>query len=311
MDYKKYIKSRSTREKILQMFSFIPDVPMVRFQYRVKTGNKLNLKNPKRFTEKLQWYKLYYKNPYMVQCVDKYDVREYVASKGLEKYLVPCYGVYDSVDDIDWEKLPKQFVMKDTLGGGGNSVIVVKNKDSCNIEELVEKGKKWTGINAHKRGGGREWPYYSGKKHRIIIEKYINSETISGGLIDYKFFCFNGKAIYLYIISDRNLGNNSELGVFDINFKKIKAKRTDEEPLKREILRPDNFEEMKNVAQCLAGNFPEVRVDMYNVDGTILFGEVTFFDGSGYMKFEPDSFDFEMGEKFILPEKLRGGYIDS
>lgn len=311
MDYKKYVKSRSTREKILQMFSFIPDVPMVRFQYWVKTGNKLNLKNPKRFTEKLQWYKLYYKNPYMVQCVDKYDVREYVASKGLEKYLVPCYGVYDSVDDIDWEKLPKQFVMKDTLGGGGNSVIVVKNKDSCNIEELVEKGKKWTGINAHKRGGGREWPYYSGKKHRIIIEKYINSETISGGLIDYKFFCFNGKAIYLYIISDRNLGNNSELGVFDINFKKIKAKRTDEEPLKREILRPDNFEEMKNVAQCLAGNFPEVRVDMYNVDGTILFGEVTFFDGSGYMKFEPDSFDFEMGEKFILPEKLRGGYIDS
>ena len=126
MDYKKIIKNRSIRLKILQIFSFIPDKTMIKLQYRVKTGNKLNLKKPQRFTEKLQWYKLYYKNPLMIQCVDKYEVRKYVKSKGLEDILIPCYGVYDSADNINWKKLPDKFVMKDTLGGGGVSVILVK-----------------------------------------------------------------------------------------------------------------------------------------------------------------------------------------
>lgn len=109
IDYKKIIKSRELRLKILKIFSFIPDKPMVKFQYLLKTGHRLNQKNPKRFTEKLQWYKLYYKNPLMIQCVDKYDVREYVKPKGLEDILIPCYGVYNSPDEIDWGSLPNQF----------------------------------------------------------------------------------------------------------------------------------------------------------------------------------------------------------
>ena len=186
MDYKKIIKSRSLRLKILRVLSFVPDKTMIKLQYRIKTGRKLDLKNPKRFTEKIQWYKLYYKNPKMIICVDKYDVREYVKSKGLEDILIPCYGVYDSIDQINWDDLPNQFVMKDTLGGGGNSVLIVKDKKMADIEQLKLCGEEWTSINAHVRDAGREWPYYSGKNHRIIIEKYIESKEAEGGLIDRK-----------------------------------------------------------------------------------------------------------------------------
>lgn len=157
IDYKKIIRSRKTRGKILEFLSFIPDKTMLKIQYRIKTGNKLNLKNPKRFTEKLQWYKLYYKNPLMIQCVDKYDVREYVKSKGLEDILIPCYGVYDSADEVDWDSLPQQFVMKDTLGGGGNSVVIVKDKSTVDLEDLKSTAADWTKIDAHKKGGGREY----------------------------------------------------------------------------------------------------------------------------------------------------------
>ena len=122
--------------KILNFLSFVPDKQMLKIQYRMKTGRKLNLKNPKRWTEKTQWYKLYYRNPLMIQCVDKYEVREYVKHCGLENILNSCYGVYDNVDDIDFTKLPSQFVIKDTLGGGSNSVVVVKDKSSIKIDEL-------------------------------------------------------------------------------------------------------------------------------------------------------------------------------
>ena len=174
VDYKKIIRSRSVRLKILRILSFVPDKTMVKIQYKIKTGNRLNLKNPKRFTEKLQWYKLYYRNPLMIQCVDKYDVREYVKSKGLENILIPCYGVYDSIDEVDWDALPNQFVMKDTLGGGGTSVIIVKDKSKTSIKELKSRAAAWTSIDAHRKDAGREWPYYSGKHHRIFLRNILN-----------------------------------------------------------------------------------------------------------------------------------------
>jgi hypothetical protein len=301
MDYKKIIKNRETRIKILQFLSFIPDKPMIKLQYRLKTGRKLNLKNPKRFTEKLQWYKLYYKNPKMIQCVDKYDVREYVKAKGLEEILIPCYGVYDSVDDINWERLPNQFVMKDTLGGGGNSVVIVTDKSKENIEKLKEKCREWTSINPHIRDEGCEWPYCSGKNHRIIIEKYIDSNKDEGGLIDYKFFCFDGKSAYLYVVADRDIGQGAGFGIYNSEFQKTEVQRADERKLTRFIEKPENYEKLKRVAEKLSDNYPEVRVDLYDVNGQIMFGELTFFDGSGYMQFNPDEFDFTLGECFKIP----------
>ena len=303
MDYKKIIKSQDLRLRILKFLSFIPDKPMIKIQYFLKTGRRLNLKNPKRFTEKLQWYKLYYKNPLMIQCVDKYDVREYVKSKGLEDILIPCYGVYDSPDEIDWDSLPSQFVMKDTLGGGGTSVIIVKDKATADIEELKRRAAEWVKIDAHNRGGGREWPYYSGKNHRIIIEKYLDADKNAGGLIDYKLLSFNGKPTIVYVLADRSIGNGAGCGIYDDEFNKLPCLELDERPLERIIEKPLMFEFMKEIASRLSEDFLEARVDLYEIEGEVKFGEITFYDSSGYMIFDPDEFDEEMGEMFILPNR--------
>lgn len=303
MNYKQIIKSRSLRLKILRVFSFVPDETMLKIQYRIKTGNKLDLKNPQRFTEKIQWYKLYYKDPKMIQCVDKYEVRKYVEQRGLKNILIPCYGVYDSINEINWEKLPNQFVMKDTLGGGGTSVEIIKDKGNINIEVLKKKAAQWLNVKPYQKNAGREWPYYSGKKHRILFEKYIHTDPHKGGLIDYKFFCFNGKVAYIYVIADRKMGMGAELGIYDSDFNLLNVTRMDEKPLKRFIKKPSNYEKLKSVAEHLSEGFPEVRVDLYNVDENILFGEMTFFDGSGYMTFDPDHFDYDFGKVFTLPPR--------
>lgn len=302
--YKKIIRKRETRKNILRVLSFMPDRAMVELQYFIKTGRKLNLKAPTRFSEKLQWYKLYYRDPLMVKCVDKYDVREYVKEKGLEHILIPCIGVYNSVDEIDWESLPKQFVIKDTLGGGGGSVIIVKDKSKTDLNNIKMKADSWLRLNLNKtKSPGREWPYDCGKNHRIIIDEYVDSNDEAGGLIDYKFFCFYGKFRYMYIIADRVLGKGAGLGICDEKMNKLDVVRLDERPLTRVIPKPVNYDEMVKVASKLSEPFPESRIDLYNVDGKILFGEITFFDGSGYMKFSPDSFDEELGNCFLLPEK--------
>ena len=302
MDYKKIIKSRSMRSKILRMLRFIPDRPMLELQYYIKMGRRLNLKNPRRYTEKLQWYKLYYRDPLMVQCADKGDVREYVKSKGLGDILTKCYGVYDRVEDIDFESLPNQFVMKDTLGGGGNSVIIVKDKASFDIEAAKAQMQKWVNRPAHIRGGGREWPYYSGKNHRIIIEEYLNQKN--DDLADYKFFSFNGKSEFLYYIKDRNLGDHGALAVLNRDFERLDVQSLTQNVLNENPDKPVNYHKMVEIADLLSKDFPHVRVDLYNLQGKIYFGELTFYGASGYQKFAPDEFDFEMGNVFILPEKM-------
>lgn len=301
MDYKKIIKSRKMRIRAMQMLSFVPDKIMVKIQYRVKTGRKLNLRNPKRFTEKLQWYKLYYRDPLMARCVDKYEVRKYVEHCGLGNILNELYGVYDAPDEIDFERLPESFVLKDTLGGGGNAVIPVKDKDKMDGNAVRQQMLEWVNEPVNKKHPGREW-VYDGRKHRIVAEKYIESDREDGGLIDYKFFCFNGKAEYLYVVADRRIGEKAGFGIFDADYKKLQVKRADEKPLERDVKKPGNFEELKNIAERLAEPFPEARIDFYDVNDKILFGEITFYDGSGYMTFEPDAFDYVMGEKFHIYE---------
>lgn len=300
IDYKNIIKSRNLRLKILRILRFIPDKLMLKLQYRIKTGHRLNLKNPQRFTEKLQWYKLYYKDSKMIKCVDKYDVREYVKSKGLGDILIPCYGVYDSINEVDWDGLPNQFVMKDTLGGGGTSVVIVKDKTSADIDYLKETASKWTNIKAHQKDAGREWPYYSGKKHRILFEKYIDFEDENKhGLLDYKFFCFNGRAEFIYVMGDRNVGDKVSVSIFNRDFKRLKVKRVGDNALP-DIQKPHNFSEMCQTAEILSQDFPHVRVDLYNNKGKINFGELTFYNASGYMKYEPDKFDYLLGSKFKI-----------
>lgn len=298
MNYKRIIKSRTVRLKILKLLRFIPDKTMLKIQYRIKTGRKLNLNNPKRYTEKLQWYKVNYRNPLMVTCVDKFEVREYINSIGLSEILIKCFGVYESVEEINWNGLPNSFVLKDTLGGGGNSVIIVKDKSKEDFDKIKIQLQKWLREDYQHKTGGREWPYYSGKKHRIIIEEYIDSNKENGGLIDYKFLCFNGKAELIYVLADRVIGQEAGCGFYDIDFNRLPYTEDDEPPLKREIKKPNNFEELKKIAEKISKEFPCARIDLYDEEDKIIFGEITFFDGSGYMTFTPDQLDFELGEKF-------------
>lgn len=299
MNYKKIIKNQDTRLKILKMFDFIPDVFMIKLQYFVSTGRILNLSNPERFTEKLQWYKLYYRDPLMIQCSDKYEVRSYVESKGLENILVPLYGVFDKAKDINFEKLPSKFVLKTTNGSHTN--ILCENKVNLNIEQTRKNLDEWLGAWAGKVG--REWAYHK-IKPRIICERYLDSDK-NNDLIDYKFFCFNGEPFYLYVIAERFLENGAKLGVFDLDFKQKPYKRVDIAKLEKKVEKPSNFDEMIEIARTLSKDFPHVRVDLYNVDGKIYFGELTFYNGSGYKGYEPEEFDIVVGDKFILPKPFK------
>lgn len=298
MDYKKMIRSRTLRIKILSLLNWIPDSIMIPLQYRIHTGRSLNLKNPQRFTEKLQLYKLKYRNPIMLRCTDKYEVRSVVKEFGLTDILIPLVGVYDSVEDIDFESLPQQFVAKTTDGGGGNQVFICRDKRELDKTDFFSKVNEW--FKAPKaKNAGREWAYENGYPRRVVIEELI-SDGKNENLIDYKFFCFNGQIRMIYAISGRNFGHGAEVGIYTTDFKKINVHRADELPAKQILPKPQNFERMTEFAEKLSAQFPHVRVDLYNVSGIIYFGELTFYDGSGYMSFTPDSFDLELGSYFDI-----------
>lgn len=301
MNYKEIIKNQEIRFKILNLLKFIPDKTMLKIEYRIKTGRKLNLKKPQMFTEKIQWYKLNYKNPILPKCVDKYEVRDYVKNKGLDCILNELYGVYDSFDEINFDVLPQKFVIKVTNGGGGIDVIICKNKSTLDIEKIKKQIEK-----AMKRKPGilgREWPYEK-VIPRIIVERYIEHSD-EEGLLDYKFYCFNGKPKFLLLINRK--GNNiKEKSIYDMNFKLLQYKYVDYNRVNEKLNKPEKFDDMIKIAEKLSEDFPFVRVDLYNVNGKIIFGELTFFPASGYLeKIEPDGFDFLLGENFKIESERK------
>ena len=293
MDYKNFFSSQQLRFRILHLLSWIPDTWMVRIQYRIKFGFWPNLKHPKRFTEKLQLYKLKYRNPIMAQCVDKYEVRKYVESKGLGHIQNELYGVYDSFNEIDLARLPNSFVVKSTTGGGGFNVIVVKDKTTCNWNEVGQKVSSWRQHVEGTVSSGREWAYSGMGKTRIIIERYLE-DCQNGELTDYKFFCFNGQPYCVQVDTGRFDGHHQNY--YDMQWKPLGVHCTYPEGEPQE--EPLNFDEMKHVAMLLSKDFPFVRVDLYNIDGKIVFGELTFYPSSGYGKFHPDEFDYTLGAYF-------------
>ncbi|TYS69701.1 carbonic anhydrase [Sutcliffiella horikoshii] len=298
MNYKKLIPSQKLRLELLKFLDFLPDKLMIKLQYRLSTGRRLNIKKPTRFTEKIQWYKLFYRKQLMVKCSDKYDVREYVASKGYSDILVPLYGVYDRAEDIVFDELPNQFVLKTTNGSHTN--IICEDKSKLDIEVAKKKLNQW--LNAWEGKVGREWAYHE-IKPKIICEKLLEKDQ-NNDLVDYKFFCFNGQPFSLYVIVERFLKDGIKLGIFDTSFNKLPYKRIDIPALKRDIKKPRNFERMLKIAKDLSVDFPHVRVDLYNIDGVIYFGELTFYNGSGYKGYVPDEFDFELGKQFVLPKSI-------
>lgn len=278
------------RLAILKALSWIPDRIMLPLQYRIKFNRKCNLKNPRRWTEKLQLYKMYYRNPLLHQCVDKYEVRKYVESKGCADNLVKIYGVWDHASDIDFSTLPSSFVLKTTNGGGGEDVVLVRDKGQT---DLVEKVKFLDAKRVKEVNGGREWAYTGIDKPRIIAEELlVNTENPSMDIEDYKILCFHGEPQYIWVDTDRY--TNHKRDFYDTNWTHINV-MSEYPNSNNKITQPINFEEMLKVARKLSKDFPFVRVDLYNLSGKIYFGELTFYSSSGYASFSPDEFDYTLG----------------
>lgn len=309
MNYKKLIRSRALRIKILSLLNWIPDSIMIPLQYRIHTGRRLNLKNPQRFTEKLQLYKLKYRNPLMLRCTDKYEVRSVVKEMGLADILIPLIGVYDSAEAIDFEKLPMQFVAKTTDGGGGNQVFICRDKRELDKNEFFSKVNEW--FKAPKaKNAGREWAYENGYPRRVVIEELI-SDVKHKDIPDYKFFCFDGVPVYCQVIGSRTTEETIDFYDMEWNHMEFRGLNAACNNADQRMPEPDNFAGMKKLVCKLSAGYPFVRVDLYNTGNNIYFGELTFYPASGFGHFTPDCWDKKIGELMTVPEcsfrKFGGG----
>lgn len=259
---------------------------------------ELDLSNPKSYSEKLQWLKLYNRRSYYPRLVDKYEVKEYVASKIGDEYIIPTIGIWDSFESIDFEKLPNQFVLKTTNGGGSTGVVICKDKQSFDIDSARKKLNKSMHTNVYMG----EWPYKK-IKPRIIAEKYMEDEE-TGELRDYKFFCFDGEVKALFIATDRGVvGDQPKFDFYDESFTHLPFRQGHPHQTKKIIEKPKTFELMKEIASKLSQGEPHERIDLYEINGEVYFGEITFFHFGGLEPFEPIEWDYRFGEWLNLPNK--------
>lgn len=277
------------RTKVLRILS---DKAYIKLMFRIRVGKHLNLKNPKSFNEKLQWLKLYNRKDIYREMADKYKVREIIKQKIGEEYLIPLLGVYNSFDEIDFDKLPKQFVIKCNHDSG--SVVVCNDKDNFDKEKAQEKIEK--ALKKDYYLIGREWQYKNIER-KIVVEKYLN-EISNEDLRDYKFFIFNGKLAYILVCSNRF--TKVKFTFFDKNGKFMDCRQGGAE-YDKSIKLPSNYKKMVELAEKLAEDTIQVRVDFYDINGKIYFGELTFFDSSGYAKFSPEEWDYKIGDMLKLP----------
>lgn len=284
---REYWRLRGKRE-----YRTISDYEFICNKY-AKLGRELNLANPSRYTEKLQWLKLFYRNEYMPIVSDKYEVREYLEAGGYGYLLNDLIAVYEDVDDFDVEPLPDRFVLKAAHGSGWN--LIVTDKKSVNWHIWKKIMRSWMSQNL--AWFGREWNYEC-QKPRLIVERYLEDD--SGELRDFKIICLNGKPQFMQI--DENRATNHKRMYINPDGSLLKmGDSQDHNEMPRVELGKIQLE-MFRLAEMLSGPFPNVRVDFYACNDRIYFGEMTFFGGSGFYSFEPDEWDFVWGEKLQLPE---------
>ena len=264
--------------------------------YFEKTGEILDLQNPQTFNEKIQWLKLYDSTPLKTKLADKFLVRDYVKEKIGEQYLIPLLGSWDNFDDIDFDKLPNQFVLKCNHGCGYN--LIVYDKNNFNLNKSRETITSWLQENYAFRAGFEM--QYDQIQHKIIAEKYL--ENAKRELYDYKIWCFNGKPKYIQYLSNRHT-DGLKMTFYDTAWKKQKFSYS--YPLNTQTInKPNNLEEMISLAEKLADSFDHARIDFYRLnDGKIYFGEITFTSMSGVCKWEPEQTDHEMGNLIKLSAK--------
>ncbi|MET2986575.1 ATP-grasp fold amidoligase family protein [Aureibaculum conchae] len=294
------MKMRKFFLRILKEMNFLPPKKYVHYLYEYKTGKKLNLKNPIEFNEKIQWYKVFYHPKILNQLVDKYAVRTYVEDKIGSQFLNEIYGVYNSADEVDFDELPNQFVIKAVHSSGDN--LICEDKSKLNVKKCRKLFKKWLNKNQYYRTG-QEWAYKD-VKPRLMAEKFMKDGDRSS-LLDYKFYCFNGKAKFVEIHLDREL--NHKRAFFDLDFKKLPYRYVAvEEVITEKIEKPSNFDEMILLAEDLSNKLPFVRVDFYSIHGKTIFGEMTFYPSDGRKDFYPDEYNKIIGDMFVLPEIPKG-----
>lgn len=271
----------------------LSDKKFIEYRFLSEMGYKLNLKSPQTFNEKLQWLKLYDRNPEYTKMVDKYEVREYIKEKIGEEYLIPLIGVYDKFDDIDFDKLSNQFVIKCNHDSGG--LIICKDKNRLDIETARKKINRSLKTNYYY--SGREWPYKN-VKPKILIEKYMEDSNKSD-LIDYKLFCFNGIPKIVLVCSERFSSSNMCETWFDMNWKLIDMTESGHR-VDSTISKPKQLKKMVELSKKLSKNIPFIRVDWYEIGDKLYFGELTFYPASGFDKFEPKEWNKKIGDMLSI-----------
>lgn len=286
-------RNNLVKEICYKLLSLLPDKLFIQLKFFKNFHRLPNLKHPKTFNEKLQWLKLYDRNPYYTKLVDKYEVKKIVAELIGEQYIIPTLGVWDSAEDIDFEKLPDKFVLKATHDSG--RVIICKDKSKLDIAKAREEMAY--SLKRDFYALTREWPYKNVPR-RIIAEAFI--EDKSGDLKDYKFFCFNGKVEFFKVDFDRFTGHKANY--YNTNWNILPFEEIVCPSDKNQIHeKPENFDKMIEFAEILAKGLPFSRIDFYNNEGNIYFGETTFFPNSGMGKFNPEEADNKLGALIKLP----------
>lgn len=296
MNYKEIIGDKGLRFRILDLFSWIPNLPWLKLLYRIKNGYWMNFSNPKTFGEKIQWLKIYGFKPEYTQMVDKYAVKDYVSDKIGSQYVIPTIGIWDKPELIEWEKLPNKFVLKTTHGGGSCGVVICKDKDTLDKEKAVAELNVSMSFNAGN--SFRERPYM-GVQKRVIAEKFLDTDGGSE-LCDYKFYCFNGEPKYCQVIRDRS--TKETIDFYDMDWTHMPfvglnpGVTNGDTPVKC----PENLEDMKCICKELSKDIPFVRIDLYEVKGNVYFGEITFYPASGFGTFTPSEWNLRLGEMISL-----------
>lgn len=281
---------------------FLSDKCYLKRNYRMAFGRKLDLKNPKTHSEKLQWLKLYDRRPEYSMMVDKYEAKNYVSSIIGAEYIIPTYGVWDKAEEIDWDKLPDQFVFKCTHDSGG--IIIVKDKNAVDRKEIEMRLSRMLKRNYYKTGG-REWPYKN-VKPRVMAEQFmISNDTPNHDIPDYKFFSFNGEPRVLLFCTERKNGS-SKWDFYDMDMQRIKVAALHHETTSLNLgdfISQEVFEKMKEIARSLAKVKAYVSVDLYYINKQIYFGELTFYSGGGWLQYDPEDFDLTLGNMLTLPTR--------
>lgn len=290
---KRLLKPKNLLLSIFVKFPFIiSDKAFIKYRYKLLMGRNLDLENPQSFNEKLQWLKLYNRMPEYTKMVDKYEVKLHVANTIGDDYIIPTLGVWKKFEDIDFDILPDHFVLKTTHDSGG--VFICKDQATLDINMVKQKIEKR--LQRNYFAFSREWPYKN-VEPKIIAEQLMIDESGSG-LKDYKFFCFDGIPKVVKIASER--GNDTRFDYFDMDFNHLPFthmhKNSDEK-----IYKPYNFKLMIELSKNLSKGLPHVRVDLYNINGRIYFGELTFFHWDGMVPFVPEEWDYKFGEWISLP----------